>query len=72
MFQIAGNIALEFVTPIIRVGFRLPGNPTGRILVLMPKAAMNENYFAAGTEDEIRFGGKILIMQPIAVSEPVD
>jgi hypothetical protein len=67
MQLVAFYVAREFGTPIFRPGCRDAALSAAGML--MPKAAMDEDYSFAPPECEVRFAGKGFIVKPISITK---
>jgi hypothetical protein len=70
--KVAGYVPAEFGSPITQIRFWLASDFAGGIVMLMPEAPMHQDQLAPRTENQIGFAGKVLIMEAVAVAEPVN
>lgn len=61
-------VPAELWLPVVEPGFRDMGQLAGRIAVLVPKASVHEDHFAARAEHKIGFAEQVFPVQPVAVA----
>ena len=66
---VAGHVAREFRVPITGVGFGPAGVEAVGFWVHVPEAAVNEDDFAARSENEIGFSRQVFAMQAVTVAQ---
>jgi hypothetical protein len=71
VFSVPGFIALELRPPVAQVRLRHAGNFVCRILMLVPEAAVRENYLPEPGKYHIRTARELLHMQPVPVPHPM-
>ena len=64
MFGIALNIPVEFGEPVVLIGLWAAEYFAGRIRMLVPETAVNENHFPPRRKDKIRFARQISAVEP--------
>jgi hypothetical protein len=69
MRHIAPPVSIQFRSPVRRVRLRLASIRTIRVVVLMPKTAVHENYPSPRREDQVGFPRQSSTMQSIPVAK---
>jgi hypothetical protein len=70
--RVAYLIAFQLRSPIRKIAKRFVGELAARQAMLMPKATMNENDFAAAAKYQVRFSRKQPAMKPVAKAHPMN